>query len=131
MLFVIKSRGTAHSNQVREFVLTDHGAELLDVHIGAQGVMTGSSRALAVAEEEAAARARAAAVDRRRRLLERRASVVEAQVAALRAELAAEQEDLELQAAEEQRYEADRETHLTTLARSRGSGPAAGARPQG
>ena len=34
LLFVMKSRGTAHSNQVREFVLTDHGAELLDVIVG-------------------------------------------------------------------------------------------------
>jgi circadian clock protein KaiC len=44
LLFVLKSRGTAHSNQVREFVLTDHGVELVDVYIGAAGVMAGSAR---------------------------------------------------------------------------------------
>ena len=37
LLFVLKSRGTAHSNQVREFVLTDHGVELIDVYVGADG----------------------------------------------------------------------------------------------
>ena len=41
LLFVLKSRGTAHSNQVREFVLTDHGIELVDVYIGAAGVLAG------------------------------------------------------------------------------------------
>ena len=45
LLFVLKSRGTAHSNQVREFVLTDHGVELADVYVGPGGVMTGSARA--------------------------------------------------------------------------------------
>ena len=44
LLFVIKSRGSAHSNQVREFVLTDDGAELLDVYVGPNGVLTGSER---------------------------------------------------------------------------------------
>ena len=44
LLFVLKSRGSANSNQVREFVLTDHGVELVDVYVGPAGVMTGSAR---------------------------------------------------------------------------------------
>lgn len=44
LLFVIKSRGSAHSNQVREFLLTDHGPQLVDVYIGPDGVLTGSAR---------------------------------------------------------------------------------------
>jgi circadian clock protein KaiC len=44
LLFVIKSRGSAHSNQVREFLLTNDGPELVDVYIGDQGVLTGSAR---------------------------------------------------------------------------------------
>ena len=39
LLYVLKSRGSAHSNQVREFVLTDHGAELVDVYVGPAGVV--------------------------------------------------------------------------------------------
>ena len=44
LLFVLKSRGTAHSNQVREFVLTSHGIELIDVYVSPEGVLTGSAR---------------------------------------------------------------------------------------
>ncbi len=44
LLFVLKSRGTAHSDDVREYALTDHGVELFDVHVGPGGVMTGSAR---------------------------------------------------------------------------------------
>ena len=51
LLFVLKSRGTAHSDEVQEFVLTDHGVELVDVHAGPGGVMTGSAR-LAQADRE-------------------------------------------------------------------------------
>jgi circadian clock protein KaiC len=44
LLFMLKSRGTAHSDEVRESALTDHGVELLDVYVGPGGVMTGSAR---------------------------------------------------------------------------------------
>ena len=44
LLFVIKSRGSAHSNQVREFLLTDEGPQLVDVYVGPDGVLTGSAR---------------------------------------------------------------------------------------
>ena len=51
LLFVLKSRGTAHSNQVREFVLTDHGVELVDVYVGAAGVLAGAARVTQQATE--------------------------------------------------------------------------------
>ena len=54
LLFVIKSRGSAHSNQVREFVLTDDGAELLDVYVGPNGVLTGSERVEQIGQEKLA-----------------------------------------------------------------------------
>ena len=60
LLFVLKSRGTAHSNQVREFVLTDHGIELVDVYVGAAGVLAGFR-----ARDPAGRRARRGAADRR------------------------------------------------------------------
>ncbi len=43
-LYILKSRGMAHSNQIREFILTDQGIELLDVYVGPEGVLTGSAR---------------------------------------------------------------------------------------
>jgi circadian clock protein KaiC len=43
-LYVLKSRGMEHSNQIREFLLTNHGLKLLDVYLGPEGVLTGSAR---------------------------------------------------------------------------------------
>jgi circadian clock protein KaiC len=83
VLYLAKSRGSAHSNQVREFLLSDDGIELVPPYIGTGGVFTGSARlhleALEREEEEQRVIERAA----RRRLLERRRSEIEAQVAAL------------------------------------------------
>ena len=67
LLFVLKSRGTAHSNQVREFVLTGHGIELIDVYVGPAGMLTGSARLAqeAVERDEAAAAGRRSGPRRR------------------------------------------------------------------
>src|ERR671912_1103456 len=100
LLFVMKSRGTAHSNQVREFLLTDHGAQLLDVTVGPRGVLTGSARLAQAAEERAAAADRSAELERRRMALARRTAEVDAEVAALRAQLATESAELDRLAAE-------------------------------
>ncbi len=53
-LYILKARGIAHSNQVREFVLTDHGIELIDAYIGSEGVLMGSARSSQMARESAA-----------------------------------------------------------------------------
>jgi circadian clock protein KaiC len=53
-LRILKARGMAHSNQVREFLLTDHGVELVDPYIGSEGVLMGSARASQIARETAA-----------------------------------------------------------------------------
>jgi len=49
LMYVLKSRGTAHSNQVREFVITDKGIHLVDVYLGEEGILTGSARVAAEA----------------------------------------------------------------------------------
>lgn len=99
LLLVIKSRGTAHSNQVREFVITSEGARLVDVHLGAGGVLTGAARLAALAEQEAEA-ARFELDQRRRQVaLARRTAETEAEISKLRAGLEAERSELELMAA--------------------------------
>ena len=128
LLFVMKSRGTAHSNQVREFLLTDHGAELLDVTVGARGVLTGSARLAQAAEERAAAADRSAELERRRMALARRTAEVDAEVAALRAQLATESAELDRLAAEETRGATARAADRESLARRRESGSADGPR---
>lgn len=111
LLFVIKSRGTAHSNQVREFVLTDRGAELVDVYVGTSGVLTGSARDLALAAERMAVAGHSEDLERQRLVLARRSAEVAAQVDVLQEQLAAETAAFERLVAEN----AHREGALTAL----------------
>jgi circadian clock protein KaiC len=82
-LYVRKSRGMAHSNQIREFLLTSHGIELADVYVGPQGVLTGSARQAQEAKELSDGTARQEILEERRVSLERRRESVQAQTAAL------------------------------------------------
>jgi circadian clock protein KaiC len=83
VLSVLKSRGMAHSNQLREFLLTDRGIELADVYVGPQGVLTGSARSAQEAKEQSDAASRQEDLQQRHANLERERQSVEAQVAAL------------------------------------------------
>jgi len=85
-LYIIKSRGMAHSNQVRECLITDHGVELCEVYVGAGGVLTGSARIAQEAQEMAFTLTRKQEVERRQIEIESRRQALEAQIAALRAE---------------------------------------------
>jgi len=90
-IYVLKSRGMAHSNQVREFLLTDDGIRLVPVYLGAGTVLTGSARLSQEAREKAEALQRKQEIAERRRSMEQRRKAVEAQLAALRASLADEE----------------------------------------
>ena len=90
-LYILKSRGMAHSNQIREFLLTDHGVELRDVYVGASGVLTGSARLTQVAQDQAALMVRDQEVELRRVELERKRTTLEAQIAVLKAEFAVQE----------------------------------------
>ena len=90
-MYVLKSRGTAHSNQIREFVIDENGIDLLDVYVGPAGVLTGSMRAQQEAREAADKRARQLEADARRRALDRKRKALEAQVLALQAAFEAEE----------------------------------------
>ena len=85
-LYVIKSRGMKHSNQIREFLITSKGIELQDVYVGPEGVLTGSLRAAQEARERAALYSREQEARRRQHELERRRAAVEAQILALQHE---------------------------------------------
>lgn len=91
-LYILKARGMAHSNQVREFVLTDHGIELVDAYIGAEGVLMGSARSSQVARETAAEVERRLATARKERELHRRTELYEAQLVALKGQYETERE---------------------------------------
>ena len=93
-LYVLKSRGTAHSNQIREFILTDHGAQLTDVYTGLAGVLTGTARIAQEARERAELILRQEEIARKRRELESKRQATEAQIAALRASFDAESAEI-------------------------------------
>jgi circadian clock protein KaiC len=118
-LYVLKSRGMPHSNQIREFVLTPRGIELLDVYVGQEGVLTGSMRVAQEARERAAEAERMRDVDSKRRSSDRRRRAIEAQIAALRADLEEEEETGRRQAADESARVARRRDESTEMARSR------------
>jgi len=94
-MYVLKSRGMPHSNQIREFLLTSRGIELNDVYLGAEGVLTGSARVAQEAREKATAVQRQQDVEAKQRELERRREALEARITALRKEFEAESQELE------------------------------------
>ncbi|MDQ7785945.1 MAG: ATPase domain-containing protein, partial [Desulfomonilaceae bacterium] len=94
-LFIVKSRGMGHSNQVREFRLTNKGLELVDVYVGPGGVLTGSARSSREAREKAESLTRKQEVERKQRELERKRALFQAQAAAFQAQFEAEEEELQ------------------------------------
>jgi circadian clock protein KaiC len=92
-LYVLKSRGMAHSNQIREFKLTNHGIELLDVYVGAGGVLTGSARLSQETKDEAEQLLHQEEIVRKQIGLERKREAVEAQILLLRSEFEAEESE--------------------------------------
>ena len=124
-MYVLKSRGMAHSNQIREFLLTDHGVELRDVYVGPEGVLTGSMRVAQEAREQAAALSRQEEIERRQRDLERKRRALDAGITIQRARFAAEEEELKVLIAQEQAAAGRLAEGRQQLARSRkADGPA-------
>jgi circadian clock protein KaiC len=123
-LYVLKSRGMEHSNQIREFVITDHGLQLPDAYLGPEGVLTGSARLSQEAREKAAATARRQETEGQRSELERKRQIFEARMAMLQSEFDMEQEKIKQSLAElesvENRLSEDRER----MVRSRQADPA-------
>lgn len=122
VLYVLKARGMKHSNQLREYLLTDHGIRLIEPYIGPQGVLTGAARLAQEATEREGDLERQQASQRRRRQLDRKRAMVERQIVDLRAELEADQDEADkIFAQDEARegvYQADREA----MATKRGAG---------
>jgi circadian clock protein KaiC len=118
-LYVLKSRGTAHSNQLREFLLTEQGVDLLDVYVGPEGVLTGSSRLSQEARENAAALARQQESERKEREMQRKREALEARIAALRKEFLAEEQEAATTAVEDTSREHAVTAGREAMARSR------------
>jgi circadian clock protein KaiC len=105
-LSILKARGMSHSNQVREFIVTDRGIQLLDVIIGPEGIITGAGRLTQRIQEEAQRVVKQHEADRRDRELERKRRVLEATIANLRTEFETVEEELRRVSHEEQTRDA-------------------------
>ena len=99
-LYVLKSRGMPHSNQIREFILSNQGAQLLDVYSGQAGVLTGTARMVQEEQDKAEALTLRNEIERKSRELARKREAMDAQIAALRARFAEESSELETVIAE-------------------------------
>jgi circadian clock protein KaiC len=115
-LYILKARGMAHSTQIREFLLTDHGIELVEVFLGPEGVLTGSARETQEAQERMAEAQRQAEIERGRLALERKRKVIEGQIASLQAEIDAEEAEFQQSATRDnarQLFEGEQRGKLT------------------
>jgi circadian clock protein KaiC len=101
-LYILKSRGMSHSNQIREFLLTDHGIQLTEVYLGPEGVLTGSARLAQEAKEQATAVDRSLEIERKRGVLERRQQAFETQIAVLQLQFQTDKEEMERDITREQ-----------------------------
>ena len=84
-LYLLKSRGMAHSNQLREFMITSKGIRLIPAYIGAGQVFTGSARLLQEAKDAAEALGRKQAIELKQNELRAKRQELETQIRSLRA----------------------------------------------
>src|SRR5476649_1861254 len=100
VLYVLKARGMSHSNQIREFLISDHGVDLVDAYIGVSGVLTGSARVAQGDLEKAAVLASQQEAAQLKREVERKRKALDRQIGDLRSDY--EGEALELRRIAEQ-----------------------------
>jgi len=120
LLFILKSRGMAHSNQVREFRLSDQGIQLADVYVGPGAVLTGAARIVQEAKDRAQAVSERQSITRRRRELQQEQALARAQLEALQLKTTALDEEIHTLQREEEGRVTTAAREQTELARVRG-----------
>jgi circadian clock protein KaiC len=121
LLFLVKSRGMAHSNQVREFLLSDQGIHLKDVYAGPGTVLTGSARLVQEAQDRVQAVSERRSLARRRRELEQEQTLARAQLEALQLKTASLSEEMQMLEREEEIRLETATREQAELARVRGA----------
>jgi circadian clock protein KaiC len=121
-MYIMKSRGMKHSNQVREFVITDRGLDLIDVYLGPDGVLTGSAREAQKVLEETGQVLHTHAVGRKDRELLRKRKVLESKIDSLKTEFESTEEELNKVSIEEEiKKEVERQTRKRIIEIRRGN----------
>lgn len=93
-MYIMKSRGMKHSNQVREFTITDKGLDLVEVYLGPDGILTGSAREAQRIKEETGIALQDYAITAKDREISRRRKVLEAKISGLQTEFESVEEEL-------------------------------------
>jgi circadian clock protein KaiC len=119
VMYVLKSRGMANSNQIREFILTNQGVELREVYVGASGVLTGSARIAQEAYENSEVLIHKHGVELKKREIERKRKILEAKVATMLADFGSEEAEAIKKMEEEQAMIKRLEQDKTEMAVSR------------
>jgi len=128
-LYILKSRGMAHSNQIREVLITDHGIELVDVDLGPSGLLTGSARLAQATHDRGEAVVRQQEAERRQRDLKRKHATLDAQIAVLRAEYERAADEVQDSLAEVRQREQRTRVGRAEMGRHRGADTAPAVRP--
>jgi circadian clock protein KaiC len=118
-IYVLKCRGTAHSNQIREFLLTRHGVELRDVYLGGEGMLMGSARLFQEVKDAAEAALLRQDIESKELLRQRKRRSLEAQIAALQLELESEEQETQRLLAHQEFKRKQLEEDRLAMARSR------------
>jgi circadian clock protein KaiC len=121
-LYVLKSRGMAHSNQLREFIMTDRGIRLIPAYLGPGGVVTGSSRVALEAKEKLEALQQQQAAQRKKQQIEQRSQALQSQIALLQRELEAIEQEGGLVTREESERVEQLKQDLKDMAKIRTAG---------
>jgi circadian clock protein KaiC len=128
-LTIVKSRGTRHSNQVRELVLSDKGLALSDVYSSGGEVLMGTLRWEKEAEERSRALLREAESDHRRRELQFAEADTSARITALQLDLERQRAALMLNTRDDAARDVVSGQHQTEVRRLRGGNGTGAANP--
>lgn len=121
IVYVLKSRGMAHSNQLREFVMTSRGIKLIPAYVGPGGVLTGSSRLSQEAREKSEALLRQQENLRKQMEISRKRLSLQAQIASLQSEFDAVEQEAQQSIREQQEREEECKADLANMVKSRRS----------
>lgn len=119
-VYLVKSRGMAHSNQLREFVMGKNGIRLIPAYVGVGGVLTGSSRLAQQAKEKSEMLSREQEIERRKVELDRQRQALQVQIAALQSESVAKEHQMKRLIEQAQQRERVLVTDEEAMSHSRG-----------
>jgi circadian clock protein KaiC len=119
-IYVLKSRGMNHSNQIREYQLTSQGVKLVDAYLGGSRVLTGSARIAQEMVDAASIVRRAQDNERKQRDIQRKRAALERQIAELRAELESEEEEARKSLQQDEEFEKRLQAEKRAMAIQRG-----------